>query len=105
MRRQLGFTLAELMAVVAVIAVVAAVIVIRATAGSSSSRSAACNAIKGDIEVQAELWRHNTGTWPATNLSDIGANLNYFPSGLPVCPVNAAAYAIDSAGRVTGHNH
>jgi prepilin-type N-terminal cleavage/methylation domain-containing protein len=100
-----AFTLPELLAVVAVIAVVAAVIVVRATTGTASSKTAACYAIKGNIEIQAELWRHNTGSWPATNLSDIGADLNYFPSAIPSCPVTGGVYTIDASGRVVGHNH
>jgi len=93
------------MAVVAMIAVVAAVIVVRATGGSSTSKTAACEAIQGDIEIQAEIWRHNNGSWPATNLSNIGADVNYFPAGVPTCPVDGTTYTIDSSGRVVGHNH
>jgi hypothetical protein len=93
------------MAVLAVVAIVASVIVIRATAGSASSKAAACSAIRGDIEIQAELWRHNCGDWPAVNLTDIGVDVNYFPSGVPLCPVTGGGYMIDSAGRVVGHNH
>jgi general secretion pathway protein G len=100
-----AFSLMELMAVVAIVGVLAAIIVVRATAGSSTSKSAACNAIKGDIEIQSELWMHNTGSWPATNLSNIGSDLNYFPTGVPLCPVNGSVYTIDSSGRVVGHNH
>ena len=103
--RTQGFTLTELMAVLAVLAVVAAVIVVRATGGAATSKSAACQSIKGDIEVQAEIWRHNTGSWPATNLSNIGGDVNYFPTGVPACPVTGAAYTIDTSGRVVGHNH
>lgn len=104
-RRKRAFTLTELMAVLAVLGVVAAVIVVRATGGASTSKSAACQAIKGDIEVRAELWKHNTGSWPATNLANIGADVNYFPTGVPTCPVNGTAYTIDTSGRVVGHNH
>ncbi len=100
-----AFTLPELMAVLAVIAIVASVIVIRATAGSASSKVAACNAIKGDIEIQAELWRHNSGAWPAANLADIGVDVDYFPTGVPLCPVTGGGYTIDGTGRVVGHNH
>ena len=103
--RLAGFTLTELMAVIAILAIVATVIVTRATLGGSTSKTAACTAIKGDIEVQCEIWRHNTGSWPATNLSAIGANAAYFPTGVPTCPVSGAAYTIDSSGRVVGHNH
>jgi general secretion pathway protein G len=104
-QRCLGFSLTELMAALAIIGVAATVIIVRSTVGASSSRSAGCRSYKGDIEVQAELWRHNTGSWPATNLSNIGADINYFPAGVPTCPVDGSTYAIDSAGRVVGHNH
>ncbi len=100
-----GFSLMEMLAVAAVLGVVAVVIVPRLTGGSASSKTAACGAHRGNIEVQAELWRHNTGAWPAANLSDAGANLNYFPGGVPVCPVDGSAFTINSTGRVVGHNH
>ncbi len=100
-----GFSLTELLAAVAVIAVVATVIVVRSTAGASASKAAACEVIQGDIEIQCELWRHNTGAWPNTNLSDIGASIHYFPAGLPLCPTDGSGYSIDASGQVVGHNH
>jgi hypothetical protein len=51
------------------------------------------------------LWRHNTGAWPAANLSDIGANVTYFPNSVPACPFDGTAYTIDATGRVVGHSH
>ena len=61
---------------------------------------------EAEIEIQAELWRHNTGNWPAANLATIGADVSYFPGGLPTCPVDESAYTIDtSTGLVIGHNH
>ena len=103
--RYLAFSLMELMAVIAVLAVVAGIILPRLTTGTNTSKKAACEAIQGDIEVQSELWRHNTGAWPATNLSNIGADVNYFPEGVPACPYDGTAYTIDATGRVVGHNH
>jgi general secretion pathway protein G len=103
--RRSGFSLLEMLAVAAVIGVVAVLIVPRLTGGGASSKKAACGAHRGNIEVQAELWRHNTGAWPAANLADVGAHLNYFPSGVPVCPVDGSAFTINSEGRVVGHNH
>jgi general secretion pathway protein G len=100
-----GFTLTELMAALAIIGIVATIVLVRATAGGSASKSAACQSLKGDIEVQCELWRHQVGSWPAANLANIGADANYFPAGLPVCPVDGSAYTIDTTGRVVGHSH
>ena len=100
-----AFTLTELMATLAILAVIATIVLVRATTGVGTSKSAACQASKGDVEVQCELWRHNTGSWPATNLSNIGDDVNYFPAGVPACPVDGSAYTIDSSGRVVGHNH
>ena len=100
-----GFTLLELLAVVSILAIMAALVCTSASRGSSDSKSAACKIIRGNIEIQVELWRHQTGTWPAINLANIGSDLSYFPSGLPVCPVDGSAYSVNSVGRVIGHNH
>jgi competence protein ComGC len=100
-----AFSLLELLSIVALLGVVALVLVPRLTGGGAPAKSAACKTNRGDIEVQVELWRHNTGSLPATNLSNIGTDLTYFPSGLPICPVDSSAYTIDSNGRIVGHNH
>jgi len=104
--RRKGLSLGELMAVLAILALLAAVILPRVVGQSDASKVAACHTYQGDIEIQAEMWKHNTGFWPAANLSDIGADLNSFPEGLPTCPVDGTAYTIDSnTGLVIGHNH
>lgn len=100
-----GFTLLELVAALMIIALLSTIGCPNLTRGQSDSKSAACQAHQGNIEIQAELWRHNTGVWPATNLSNIGSDVNYFPQGLPTCPVDGSAYTIDSSGRVVGHAH
>jgi prepilin-type N-terminal cleavage/methylation domain-containing protein len=100
-----GFSLLEVLAVVAIIAILAMIGWSRATSGHSKANIAACEAHQGNIEVQTELWRHETGAWPATNLSNIGGDVSYFPEGVPLCPVDGTAYTIDAAGRVVGHAH
>lgn len=100
-----AFSLLELVAAAAIVGLLATVGCPRATSGVAESKIAACGAIRGNIEIQCELWRHNAGAWPATNLSNIGADINYFPAGLPTCPVDGTSYTIDATGRVVGHTH
>lgn len=101
-----AFSLTELIATLAIIGFVAMIVVPRVTGESDASKSAACATLKGNIEVQAELWMNNKGSWPAADLSDIGADIDYFPEGLPTCPVDSSVYTIDTdTGRVIGHVH
>jgi type II secretory pathway pseudopilin PulG len=94
------------MAAMAILGVLALLVVPRLANHQASAKKSACYANKGDIELQAKLWRRNKGSYPAANLSDIGTDTSYFPGGLPVCPVDGAAYTIDTTtGRVIGHTH
>ncbi len=105
-RESTGMSLIEMIAVIAMIAAITAVVLPRVVGDTDAAQVAACHVYKGDIEIQAELWNHNTNSWPAGNLADIGADIVYFPEGLPVCPVDGTAYTIDPTnGRVIGHSH
>jgi type II secretory pathway pseudopilin PulG len=94
------------MAVVAILGVLAALIVPRLLGHQDDAKQAACFVHQGEIEIQVKLWQRINGSYPAANLSDIGANTTYFPEGLPVCPVDGTAYTINTtSGLVTGHTH
>ena len=96
----------ELVTVVTVLGLLAAMIAARVISHHDDAKSNACSTNKGDIEIQAQLWYRNNGSYPAANLSNISGNLTYFPTGLPTCPVNGTAYTIDTTtGLVVGHNH
>jgi hypothetical protein len=59
-----------------------------------------------NINTQVERWYFEKGSWPAADLSDIATNTDYFPEGIPKCPVDDSVYSIDVAThRVTGHSH
>lgn len=104
--RACGFSLLELMAALAILGLLAALIVPRLGGHQASAKRAACEANQGEIELQIQLWRRNTGSLPAANLSNIAGNTAYFPSGLPTCPVDGSAYTINTtSGLVTGHTH
>jgi len=104
--RRTGLTLAELTAVVAILAILAALIVPRVIGPQDDAERTACFNNQAEIELQTKLWRRDTGSYPAANLSDITADPAYFPSGLPTCPVDGTAYTIDTtSGLVIGHTH
>src|SRR3954468_13985600 len=101
-----AFSLMEIMAAAVILGILAAVIVPRLANHQDAAKKSACYANKGDIELQAKLWRQNSGSYPAANLSDVGASTTYFPGGLPTCPVDGTSYTIDTTtGRVIGHTH
>jgi prepilin-type N-terminal cleavage/methylation domain-containing protein len=101
-----GFTLTELMAVLALLGLLAALIVPRVVGHYHHAKRSACQVNQGEIELQVKLWRRNHGSYPAADLSNIGAAAAYFPVGLPTCPVDGSVYTIDTtSGTVIGHTH
>ena len=104
--RPSGLSLLELVATLAIVGLLAAIALATFRNTSDTTRKRACYVTKGEIEVQVQLWNRNHGSYPATNLSNIGADITYFPAGLPVCPVDGSTYAIDpTTKRVVGHAH
>jgi general secretion pathway protein G len=91
-----GFSLLELIAVVTLLGIIAAVILPRFATlkDTSTSRTNAHN--KAQINSAVERWYIDKGAWPATNLSDISADMNYFPSGIPTNPVDASVYTLNA---------
>lgn len=86
--------------------VVAIVVLPRLTSGVSPAKKAACEATRARIELQAQLYYRETGTWPQADLANIGADADYFPDGLPTCPVDGSSYSFNTATqRITGHAH
>lgn len=96
----------ELLAVVVVLGLIATLALPRMISSTDAAREKACYHNRGEINITVERYYLHTGNWPATNLSDIGADPNYFPDGLPTCPVSGAAYRLDgTTHRVIGHTH
>jgi general secretion pathway protein G len=99
-----AFSLMELLAVVIILGLLAALILPRVTTSNDVAKEKTCLHNRTEINITVERYYLHTGTWPASDLSDIGADVNYFPDGLPTCPVTGAAYRIDPAThRVVGH--
>ncbi len=101
-----GISLLELLAAISIIGVLAAAIVPRLGRGSSLAKSEACAVQREVIQIQARLWRREHGRWPRPNLRDVGADKDFFPEGLPTCPVDGSTYRINrKTGLVLGHDH
>jgi prepilin-type N-terminal cleavage/methylation domain-containing protein len=100
-----GFSLMELLAVVTIIGVIAALIVPRVVSGSDSAKEKSCHHNRTEINIAVERYYIHHGAWPASNLSDIAADPEYFPDGLPACPVSGNVYQLDGTlHRIQGHS-
>ena len=101
----------EMLAGMTILAVLAAIIVPRIYVNKTKAKKNACEVTQGHIEIQVQLWKRLNGSWPANNLSNMlptssPPQYNYFPDGLPVCPVDGSVYTIDpSTHEVAGHTH
>ena len=101
-----GISFLEWLIVITILGVLAGVMVSRTVESGDDAKVNSCQVNKQNIEIQAQLWFRNKGTWPASNLSDIGTDATYLPDGLPTCPVDGSAYTYDSASQaVSGHSH
>jgi prepilin-type N-terminal cleavage/methylation domain-containing protein len=100
--RRTAFTLFELLCVVIVVGLLATLLVPRAVDARNEAAEKACYHNRALINSAIERYAVATGSYPA--LADLDAP-DYFPQGLPTCPVSGSAYTIDAATqRVHGHS-
>jgi general secretion pathway protein G len=96
LRSRRGFSLMELLAVVMILGIIAAIIVPRVAVSSDTAKTKVNSHNKAQINSAVERWYVEKKVWPANNLSDISADVNYFPAGLPTNPVDATAYTLNA---------
>jgi prepilin-type N-terminal cleavage/methylation domain-containing protein len=95
-RKRSAFSLMELLAVVTILGIIAAIIVPRVTLSSDTAKAKVNAHNKATINAAVERWYIENGSWPDADLTDISADTNYFPDGIPVNPVSGAAYALNT---------
>ena len=91
-----GFSLLELLAVVTILGIIAAIVVPRITTSSDLAKQKTNDHNKATINAAVERYYINENGWPANDLSDIGADMDYFPDGLPTNPVDGSAYTLNA---------
>ena len=98
-----GLTLVEWLIVILTIG---ALLVIAVPRIGQSATTAKINTCKTNIDVinrQIELYKVNTGAYPAT-LLDVTGNTDYFRDGPPECPFGTS-YTMGANNRVAKHSH
>ena len=91
-----GFSLLELLAVVTILAVIAAVVVPRISSSKVAAQQEVNKQNIAEINAAVERWYFEKGSYPQLNLSDIAADVQYFPEGIPQNPVDSSSYQLDA---------
>jgi general secretion pathway protein G len=91
-----GFSLLELLAVVTILGIIAAIIIPRVTISSDTAKQRVRDHHKATINAAVERYYIDNNAWPASDLSDIGADTSYFPEGIPTNPVDGSAYSLNT---------
>jgi len=105
MKKQSGFTLIEVMLVVILISILGAIVIPRFAVSTKKAKVQACEITRSIINKQVETYFFIEATWPIDSLTDIKTNVNYFPDGIPTCPVDLTSYVLVPTPyrRVSGH--
>ncbi len=99
-RKNRGFSLLELLAVVTILGIIAAVVIPRISVSASAAKTSANAQNIAEINSAVERWYFNKGTYPASDLSDIAADKSYLPDGIPSNPLpTATTYELDADNR------
>lgn len=92
----------ELIAVVVIIGIIATLLMPRIVESQDEAKANACQHDRMLINSAIERFAVVNNAYP-TSLSDLNVP-DYFPSGIPSCPVTGAAYSLNSTThRVDGH--
>ncbi|MFA6449540.1 MAG: type II secretion system protein [bacterium] len=104
-KREAGFTILEVMLVVILISILAAIVIPRFSVSGKRAKVQACEMNRSIINKQVEAYYFVEATWPWNDLSEIKNNENYFPDGIPTCPVDMTSYQLRPSPyhRVSGH--
>ena len=100
-----GFTLLEVMLVVILISILAAIVIPRFVVSTKRAKVQSCEMNRSIINKQVEAYFFVEATWPVDSLADIKTDYDYFPDGVPTCPVDETSYVLRPSPyhRVSSH--
>jgi prepilin-type N-terminal cleavage/methylation domain-containing protein len=97
-----GLSLLELMLVVVLVSVIATIVIARVSQSTDTAKCKACRHNRIELNAAIERYGVTNGGYPS-DLSDLAVP-DYFPQGIPVCPVSGAAYSMNTTThRVDAH--
>ena len=99
-----GFSLIELILVVTIIGIIATLIMPRISTSQDSAKEKSCFHNRSELNSAIERYGVTNGSFPSS-LNDLNVS-DYFPGGIPVCPVTGNAYSLNATTkRVDGHTN
>lgn len=99
-RKNRGFSLLELLAVVTILGIIAAVVIPRISVSAGTAKTNANQQNISEINSAVERWYFEKGSYPASTLADIAADPTYFPDGLPSNPTAGfTTYELNASNR------
>ena len=105
-RHTRGFSFLEALLVVMLLGILAALVVPRCVLSAHEARKNVCAQNAARINQLVERWRQEKGSSAKLKLTDIAKHSDYFPDGLPQCPVDGSKYKLhDATHRVIRHQH
>ena len=99
MKNRKGVTLVELLIVVMILGALAAIALPRVSQSAGNARLRACETNVSMINSAIEMYFVDEGSYPAA-LSDVTGSTEYFPDGVPECPLEGT-YTMNPNNRVT----
>ena len=92
------------MTVVLLVSILVTIGIVRIAESSDKAKEKSCNSNRAQLNAALERFAVANGGF-ATGISDVDTT-DYFPGGIPVCPVDGSAYTMNTTThRVEGHVH
>jgi len=98
-----GVTLVELLIVVLILAALSAIAIPRISQSAENARQNACATNIDIMNSTIELYNAEEGDYPAA-LTDVTGNTDYFPDGVPTCPLEGS-YTMNGTSHRVSCNH